>query len=75
MISLQTDDAQGNWTSSVRQPVSVPVSTVNTAVTVFRHAKYLFLPLQTIMKAQMMMQMRAMQTPTVIPVIDFWSRW
>lgn len=41
----------------------------------FRHIEYLFLPLQTIMKAQMMMQMSAMQTPTVIPVIDFWSKW
>lgn len=44
-----------------------------TAFTIFQ--TYLFLPLQTMMKAQMMMQMRAMHTPTVIPVIDFWSRW
>lgn len=49
--------------------------TVSPAVTVFTHTMYLFLPLQMMMKAQMMMQMSAMQTPTVIPVIDFWSRW
>lgn len=48
---------------------------VNIVVTEFRHIEYLFLPLQTMMKAQMMMQMSAMQTPTVIPVIDFWSKW
>lgn len=36
---------------------------------------YLFLALQTITKAQIMMQMSAMQTPTVMPVIDFWSKW
>lgn len=40
-------------------------------VTTLRDTRYLFLPLQMMMKAQMMMQMRAMQTPTLIPVIDF----
>lgn len=49
--------------------------TVSSVVPVFRQKEYLFLPLQTIIKAQMMMQMSAMQTPTVIPVIDFWSKW
>lgn len=48
---------------------------VSIVVPEFRRIEYLFLPLQTIMKAQMMMQMSAMQTPTVIPVIDFWSKW
>lgn len=51
------------------------LSTVSPGVSVFRHSKYLFLPLQTMTKAQIIMQMRAMQTPTVIPVMDFWSRW